>query len=245
MADPRHQEAERARRETSRGFGPEGFFDAFGALTADLRLLVWAFALVSVGLAWSQYRMAVASPVQAYVVSVDEVGRASVVQGEPVRGSGELEARVIEAELRQLVIDMRTVYPAADGEAVRQRLAAATYLHLRGAAVETYNAWMADPEEDPRILGEHELRQVRVETVVLLDRLEAGASRWLVEWAEEKGRIHGYARTDRRQLRGVFTVERADLTTLNPSDRAEFLARNPMGLIVPRFEINDVTKGEV
>ena len=221
-----------------------GFFDAFGELVADLRVLVWAFALVSVGLAVSQYRMAVASPVQAYVVSVDPAGRASIARAEPVRGAGAAEDRVIEAELRQLVIDMRTVYPARDGEAVRQRLASATYVHLRGAAVREYNAWMADPEEDPRILGEHEIRLVRVETVVVLDRLENGASRWLVEWIEETGRIHGYTRTSERRLRGVFTVERAELTGLSPTDRSEFLARNPLGLIVPRFEINDVTRGD-
>lgn len=199
--------------------GRREFSGAFADLARGKRNWQWiAFAqtalLAAVTLAYVE--LASESRITPYVVEVDKHGRA--VAFGPAEGLKKTDARIAIAEISLLLRNLRSVSP--DPEAQKEFLYRA-YAHVAGEARAFLDAYFADPDHDPRLLGQRLARTVEVTSVLRIP----GSNLWRAQWTERERPLSlGSARETAWEA--VLTVE------IRPPRTTERIETNPIGLYV-------------
>ena len=173
--------------------------------------------LATVTLAYIQ--LASTARVTPYVVEVDALGRAKAFG--PAERMEKATERLTANQLALFVRNLRSVYPdpVAQKEMIERAYAFA------GESVEAWlNAYFAQPEHDPRLLGRRLTRRVEVQSVIAVPESRS----WKVSWVEtETPRGSRDTRGERRSAwEAYLTVEEV------PPASAATVEANPLGLYV-------------
>jgi type IV secretion system protein VirB5 len=164
-------------------------------------------------------RVARSPGVVPYIVQVDRVGQ--VAQVGPADALQRPEERLIASELAQFVRAIRTVLPAA-AQAAQAELLERGYAFLAPQAAAFLNDYFADPQHDPRVLGQRLSRQVDVAAVLRVPHSDV----WRLEWTETDHSSEPAGVTRTRAWEGYVTVR------LVPPVSAATIQQNPLGLSI-------------
>jgi type IV secretion system protein TrbF len=207
------------------------FVSAFGDLARGKRnWQIIAFVLGAILLlqGLSLFRLAASAHAIPFVVQVDRLGAVSAVgPAEPLRDP---DARLVASQLADFVRSVRSVLPniaaTAQADLLRRGYAFAT-----PTAAAFLNSYLAEPSNDPRILGRHLTRDVQMTSAIRVP--EPGGRQvapgehqqtWRLQWLE----------TDRPLDAGDSVVVAAweGYVTLQivPPKKADVIQENPLGI---------------
>ena len=171
--------------------------------------------LATVTLAYIQ--LASTARVTPYVVEVDALGRAKAFG--PAEQMEKATARLTASQLALFVRNLRSVYPdpLAQKEMIERAYAFA------GESVEAWlNAYFAQPEHDPRLLGRRLTRRVEVQSVLAVPESRS----WKVTWVEVEAPRSSESAEQRSAWEAYVMVEEV------PPTSAAAVEANPLGLYV-------------
>jgi type IV secretion system protein TrbF len=208
----------------ARRAGVEGTIVRYVRRNHVLTLLL-AFALLSNGLSARGLAVCAAKPSHVPVrVEVDRLGR--VMAAGTVSRLGSPGHQVVDAELRRVIANLRTVY----GEPIAQRdIQNEGRGRLRGQALSFVDDYFGAPELNPFVLGRDVYRRVDVYRAlpVVAGKGSSGPESWRLSWRESSF-PHGGGAGVECEWEGIATVE------VDPGGRrgeAEIVA-NPYGIWV-------------
>lgn len=219
------------------------FANAFGDLARGKRnWQLMAFALVTLlGLVTLAYvRLASSVRIVPYLVEVDKTG--TVAPAGAARMMRTPEDRLIAAQLAAFVRNIRTVLAAGS-------LAAQVDMMQRGyalvdqssAAAANLNTYFADPQHDPRVLGQTLTREVHVTSILPVPAEEPSGPRrfrtWKVRWTETELPVEAGVLTHTTAWEGYLTVE------LRPPTTTQAVEENPLGIFITALNWTEIVGG--
>jgi len=217
------------------------FANAFGDLAKGKRtwqLMAYALAglLALVTLAYVQLASSVR--IVPYVVQVDKLGAVTAAGAASLMRTP--EDRLVAAQLAAFVRNVRTVLPtvsiAAQVEMMQRGYA---LVDQSSPAAGNLNTYFADPQHDPRVLGQTLTRQVRVTSLLPVpaeDRPSARAARtWKVRWTETELPLQAGILTHTTAWEGYLTV------VLRPPTTVEAVQDNPLGIFITALNWTEIT----
>jgi type IV secretion system protein VirB5 len=214
--------------------GRDEFTHAFGDLARGKRnwqlVAYWALAAVTLlGLAY--VRLANGAHVVPYVVEVDRLGQVMAAgQAEVMRSP---ESRLVASQLAVFIRAVRSVLPTSPpqlgAEVMRQAYA---YVDQESSAASTLNAYFADPQHDPRVLGRTLTREILVTSTLPLP----GASTWKLRWTETELPLQPGILTHVSEWEGYVTVR------LRPPTTADAVRDNPLGVFITSINWEQITE---
>jgi type IV secretion system protein VirB5 len=209
------------------------FANAFGDLARGKRnwqlVAVWTLVLLTILLV-AFVQLARSARVVPYIVTVDRAGRVLTV--EEARTMRTPERRLVAAQLAGFVRAVRGVLPATppqlEADVMRRAYA---FVDQASPAAGVLNAYFADPEHDPRVLGARLTRMVEVTAVLPVPN----ASAWQLQWQEIDTPLQASATARTTAWEGYATIR------IRPPMTAEALEDNPLGLFVTTFVWTEIT----
>ncbi len=212
--------------------GRGAFAGAFGDLARGKRnWQLMAFGLLGLfGIVLVAFvRMAAETRITPYVVAVDRLGRAVAVgPAEPAPRAGETDPRIVAATLALFVRNVRAVSSDA---VVQRELLYRAYACAAAGARRFLDGWFAQPEHDPRLLGQRFTRSVEVEAILPVP----GSAVWRAQWTErEQPALAGAVRESAWE--GYLTVRVRRPAT------AGAMEDNPLGIYVTDLTWTEVTR---
>lgn len=199
--------------------GRAAFSGAFADLARGKRnwqLVAYALLALLCGVTAGYLKLSLSARITPYVVEVDRHGR-TVAFG-PAEEIQKTDVRVVLAALSLFVRDVRAV--SSDADAQREFLYRA-YAHVSDRARGFLDAYFADPEHDPRLLGQRLTRTIEVTSILRLPHSDL----WRIQWTErERPRSAGLSRETAWE--GLATV------VVRPPRDLERIEANPLGLYV-------------
>lgn len=161
-------------------------------------------------------QLASGSRVVPYVVEVDHLGQVGAIG--PAAEPETADPRVVARELSALIRNLRSITPDAG---LQLRMIEDAYAFLDASAAQFLNEYFADPENNPRVLGQNVTRTVEVMSVLPIPDSDS----WKVQWTEsEHRRSGGVARS--RTWEAYLTVKQV------PPKTVEAIRANPLGIYV-------------
>ena len=161
-------------------------------------------------------QLASSARVVPYVVEVDRAGRAMAFG--PAEPMERTDQRVI---VRELTLFIRNVRSVSTDPAGQLRMIQDAYAYVDRAAAGFLNDYFADPENDPRLLGQRLTREVEVTAVLPIPDSES----WRLQWIERE-RSHSGGVTRTTPWEAYVTLKFA------PPEGPEQIQANPLGLYV-------------
>lgn len=217
---------ENARRE---------FSSAFGDLARGKRnwqLIAFALGAVVLVQALTTFRLASTAHPIPYVVQVDRLGTVTAVaNAEQMRDP---DSRLVASQLAEFMRSVRTILPNGAGTAQADLLRRA-YAFTAPAAASFLNAYFSDPAHDPRVVGAHLARDVRITSALKVPDA-AGAARnaatsrsqtWRIQWTETNRAI---GPLDTGDSAAVTAWEGYVTLQLVPPRTVDAIQTNPLGL---------------
>ncbi|HXU44466.1 MAG TPA: VirB8/TrbF family protein [Thermoanaerobaculia bacterium] len=214
--------AEAAKPESPYLTGRRAFGGTFGDLARGKRnwqLLAFAQTALLAAVLFAYLRLSLEARITPYVVEVDRLGRA--VAFGPAEALRKTDVRITIAELSLFVRDLRAV--SSDPAAQREFLLRA-YAHVADDARSFLDAYFADPDHDPRLLGRRLTRTVEVTSILHLPDSDL----WRIQWSERELPLSGPARETAWEA--VATV------SIRPPKSIERIESNPIGLYVTHLD---------
>lgn len=212
--------------------GRGAFAGAFGDLAKGKRnWQLMAFGLLGLfGIVLVAFvRMAAETRITPYVVEVDRLGRAVAFgPAERTARTGEPDPRIVEATLSLFIRNVRAV--SSDGVVQRELLYRA-YANTAARARQFLDAWFAQPEHDPRLLGQRFTRSIEVEAILPVP----GSAVWRAQWTEREQPVFVGAVRE-AAWEGYLTVRVRRPAT------ASVVEENPLGIYVTDLTWTEVTK---
>ncbi len=217
----------RSRRGTSPGPAPENPYLAarsnFEGLFRDLarEKHAWKIAallelLVLLVVTVAYVKLASGVRVVPYLVDVDRAGQAVALgPAQPLR---QTDRRVIVRDLSLFVRNVRSVTTDAGA---RLRMIQDAYAYVDRTAAGFLNSYFADPNNDPRLLGQRLTREVQVTGVLPIPKSDS----WKLQWIETERSLSGDV-TRTTPWEAFVTVR------FQPPPDAEHIQANPLGLYV-------------
>jgi len=196
------------------------FMNAFGDLARGKRnwqLIAYALAGLLALVAIADLRLAASSRVVPYIVQVDRLGQ--VVTVGPADDLQRPDQRLVASELARFIRAIRTVLPAAAGQAEMLRRA---YAFVASDAAAFLNDYFGNPVNDPRLLGLRLTRQVDVTGVLRVPNSDV----WRLQWTETERSTQPGGLTRTVAWEGYVTVR------LVPPRTVDAVQDNPLGLAV-------------
>jgi type IV secretory pathway TrbF-like protein len=161
-------------------------------------------------------QIASTSRVVPYVVEVDQLGQA--VAFGPAEPLTKTDQRVTVRDLTTLIRNLRSITP---DPGLQVQMIQDAYAFLDPSAASFLNAYFADPQNDPRLLGQELRRDVEVTSVLPIPNSDS----WKVQWTEtERSYVGNLPNT--RAWEAYLTVNHV------PPKDAETIQANPLGLYV-------------
>ncbi|HXU30934.1 MAG TPA: VirB8/TrbF family protein [Thermoanaerobaculia bacterium] len=199
---------------------------AFGGMFGDLargkrnwQLIAFAQTALLGAVLLAYLRISLEARITPYVVEVDRHGRAMAFG--PAEQLKKTDARIAIAELSLFVRDLRAV--SSDVSAQREFLLRA-YAHVTDDARSFLDAYFADPDHDPRLLGQRLSRTVEVTSILRLPDSDL----WRIQWVERELPLAGPTRETAWEA--VATV------AVRPPKSIERIEANPIGLYVTHLD---------
>jgi type IV secretory pathway TrbF-like protein len=214
--------------------GRGAFAGAFGDLAKGKRNwqlmafgLLGLFAIVLVAFV----RMAAEPRITPYVIEVDKLGRA-VAFGPAERAprTGETDRRIVAATLSLFIRNVRAV--SSDGVVQRELLYRA-YANTAATARRFLDGWFAQPEHDPRLLGQRFTRSIEVEAILPVP----GSAVWRAQWTEREQPVFAGAVRE-SAWEGYLTVR------VHRPATASVVEENPLGIYVTDLTWTEVRKAQ-
>lgn len=175
-----------------------------------------ALALLALRIVQDGY-MTLTAHVVPYVVEVDKFGRAQAFgPAEPLKAT---DRRVLIAQLALFIRNIRTVLPDATAQA---DMMSSAYAYVAPSAANTLNAYFAQPQNDPRLVGQRVTRRVEVTTVLQVP----GTQTWKMQWTEIETAPHSGDPPRESAWEAYLAV------TMIPPKTTETLQLNPLGVYV-------------
>jgi type IV secretion system protein VirB5 len=161
-------------------------------------------------------QLASSSRVVPYVVEVDRLGQAIAFgPAEPLRKA---DQRVIVRDLTVLIRNLRSI---TQDPLLQVQMIQEAYAFLDVAAAKFLNEYFANPENNPRVLGQDITRSVEITSVLPIPNSDS----WKVQWTElERPRMGSISRS--RVWEAYLTVKHV------PPNTTETIQANPLGLYV-------------
>lgn len=178
--------------------------------------IAFALAIGCAVLAVGNVVLALRGDLVPYVVEVDR--HAQIVAYGPADRFVEPDRRMLVSELGRFVRDVRSVY--TDPVAQQDRIAEA-YNYVTGPARLFLDRYLAEPANNPVLLGRSQTRSVEVTAVLPVPRSDT----WKLRWVETSYPLDGDAPV-RADWEAYLEVE------LAPSASADVFAVNPLGIYV-------------
>jgi type IV secretion system protein VirB5 len=160
--------------------------------------------------------LASSARVVPYVVQVDKLGQAVAFgPAEPLRS---IDQRVLVRDLSTLIRNLRSVTP---DPGLQVRMIQDAYAFLDASSAKFLNQYFADPQNNPRMLGQEITRTVEVTSVLPIPNSDS----WKLQWTElERPRTGNISQS--RAWEAYLTV------TQVPPKTSETIHANPLGLYV-------------
>lgn len=181
----------------------------------------WKFSAIAelaiiVTLVVAYIQLASSSRVVPYVVEVDRLGQAVAFgPAEPMRKT---DQRITIRDLSVLIRNLRTITP---DPGLQVRMVKDAYAFLDISAAKFLNEYFAEPENNPRVLGQDIMRTVEITSVLPVPNSDS----WKIQWTEiDRPRAGGIARS--RAWEAYLTVKH------EPPKTTEAIQVNPLGLYV-------------
>lgn len=179
-------------------------------LAALAELVILGFVIIA------YVQLASGSRVVPYVVEVDRLGQAVAVG--PAESRSTASTQVVARELSDLIRNLRSV--TSDG-GLQVRMIQDAYAFLEASAARFLNDYFADPENNPRLLGQSFTRTVEVMSVLPIP----DSNSWRIQWTEVQ-RPRGGGLGQSRVWEAYLTVRQA------PPSTVEAIRANPLGIYV-------------
>lgn len=161
-------------------------------------------------------QLASGARVVPYVVEVDRLGQAVAVG--PAEWRNSATPQMVARELSTLIRNLRSVTSDAG---LQVRMIQDAYAFLEASAARFMNEYFADPENNPRVLGQSLTRTVEVMSVLPIPDSDS----WRIQWTEvERQRSGGLPES--RVWEAYLTVRQAPPTTVDA------IRANPLGIYV-------------
>lgn len=181
----------------------------------------WKFAAIAelaiiITLVAAYIHLSTSSRVVPYVVQVDKLGQA--VAFGPAEELRKADQRVMIRDLSILIRNLRSITP---DPGLQVRMIKDAYAFLDMSAARFLNEYFADPQNNPRVLGQDITRTVEITSVMPIPN----SNSWKLQWTE----------IDRPRT-GSISQSRAWEAYLNvkhvPPRTSETIQANPLGLYV-------------
>ncbi len=210
------------------------FSNAFGDLARGKRnwqlVAWWALGGLTV-LTASYVRLAQSARIVPYVVEVDRLGQVSAV-GEAA-SMKEPEPRLIASQLAAFIRAVRTVLPAAPPQVEESVMRQAySFVDQTSPAATTLNAYFADPQHDPRVLGRTLTREVQVTSTLPVP----GGSTWKLRWIETELPLQPGVVTHASAWEGYVTIR------VRPPTNPDAVRDNPLGVFITSINWDQITE---
>jgi type IV secretion system protein TrbF len=161
-------------------------------------------------------QMSSTSRVVPYVVEVDRLGQA--VAFGPAKPLREVDQRIVVRDLSELIRNLRSV--TAD-PGLQVQMIEDAYAFIDASAAAFLNDYFANPQNNPRVLGQTMTRAVEIISVLPIPN----SNSWKVQWTEtERPRAGNTTRA--RAWEAYLTVKVA------PPATAETIQANPLGVYI-------------
>jgi type IV secretion system protein VirB5 len=198
------------------------FTNAFGDLARGKRN--WQLMALGLGgllalVTIAYVRLAASARVVPYVVQVDRLGQ--VIAVGRADAASRPDDRLIASQLAQFIRAIRTVLPAA-AAAGEAELLRRGYAFVAPATASFLNGYFAQPEHDPRLLGQRLTRQVDVASVLRVPNADV----WRLQWTETE------RSTEPGGLTRTVAWESYCAVHVVPPTTAEGVQDNPLGLLI-------------
>jgi type IV secretion system protein VirB5 len=211
------------------------FVNAFGDLARGKRnwqIAAFFFAAIALAEGLTAFRLANSAHPIPYLISVDRLGGVTALTA--AEQLHEVDARLISSQLADFIRSVRTVLPAVASTAQADLLRRG-YALAAPAAAGFLNTYFSDPAHDPRMLGSHISRDVRVTSALKVPESQSGAhaksqqqrQTWRLQWVETDRPVGLLDLTDSTAVsawEGYVTLEVVQPRTV------ESIQDNPLGL---------------
>jgi type IV secretion system protein VirB5 len=161
-------------------------------------------------------QLASGSRVVPYVVEVDQLGQAVAVA--PAEWRNSASPQIVARELSTLIRNLRSV---SSDPGLQVRMIQDAYAFLEASAARFTNEYFADPDNNPRVLGQSMTRTVEVMSVLPIPDSDS----WRIQWTETQRQRSG-GLPESRVWEAYLTVRQAPPTTVDA------IRANPLGIYV-------------
>ena len=219
------------------------FANAFGDLAKGKRnwqIMAYALVALLVLVTLAYVRLASSVRIVPYLVEVDKLGQVQAAGAAEIMRTP--EDRLVAAQLAGFVRDVRTVLAvqSTDAEASMMQRAYAL-VDQSSAAATNLNTYFADPQHDPRVLGETLTRQVHVTSILPVPSEGRTGTRalrtWKIRWTETEVPLQAGVLTHTSAWEGYFTVE------LRPPTTIHAVEDNPLGIFITALNWTEILGG--
>jgi type IV secretory pathway TrbF-like protein len=211
--------------------GRGAFAGAFGDLARGKRNwqlaafgLLGLFGIVLVAFV----RLATETRITPYVVEVDKLGRA--VAFGPAERTSQTDPRIVAATLALFIRNVRAVSPDA---VIQRELLFRAYANTAGRARELLDGYFAQPEHDPRVLGQRLMRGIEVDAILPVP----GSAVWRVQWTEREQPLFAGA-SHESAWEAYLTVR------VHRPRTASVVEDNPLGIYVTDLAWTEVSRSQ-